>query len=91
VLDWERAPQPRQKLFSRRGEFPFNLADTARVEANYSASYPGAESLLASSFLLFSQSAPLIAQSAATVDAYADAFEKVWHHRRALVERSLSG
>jgi dTDP-4-amino-4,6-dideoxygalactose transaminase len=91
VVDWERAPQPRQKLFSRRGEFPFNLADTARVEANYSASYPGAESLLASSFLLFSQSAPLIAQSAATVDAYADAFEKVWHHRRALVERSLSG
>ena len=39
-----------------------------------------------SSIVLFSQTCPLIAQSEATVDRYAEAFARVWHHREAIVE-----
>ena len=42
--------------------------------------------LLDASLVLFSQTCPLIAQSAETVDLYAEAFRKVWSNRSQLVE-----
>jgi hypothetical protein len=36
--------------------------------------------------VLFSQTCPLIAQDAAVVDRYAEAFRKVWERRRDLVQ-----
>ena len=62
------------------------LDDTERLRANYHASYPVTRKLLHSSLVLFSQTCPLIAQDAATVDLYADAFRKVWSDRKRLVE-----
>jgi hypothetical protein len=37
--------------------------------------------MLDSSFILFSQSRPLIGQTRATVDKYAEAFTRVWSQR----------
>ncbi len=90
VVLWQAEALPSFPLFSEmrgfgRG-FPFSAGDPERLRANYSADYPVTRGLLAGSLVLFSQTCPLIAQDAATVDLYADAFRKVWDERSKLVE-----
>ena len=46
--------------------------------------YPVAQAVLDASFVVGSQSYPLFAQPNAVVDAWANAFEKVWRHREHL-------
>jgi perosamine synthetase len=88
VVLWQGEPLPNFPLFRElkgygKG-FPFSASDTGRLRANYEADYPVSQQLLASSIVLFSQTCPLIAQTEATVDRYAEAFRKVWEHRKDL-------
>jgi perosamine synthetase len=90
VVLWQAEALPSFPLFTElrgygRG-FPFSSGDPERLRENYSADYPVTRALLAGSFVLFSQTCPLIAQDAATVDLYAEAFRKVWDARAKLVE-----
>ncbi|HSC87308.1 MAG TPA: DegT/DnrJ/EryC1/StrS family aminotransferase [Polyangiaceae bacterium] len=77
---WERTTQTAQSVFAKANDVSDN------VRENYHAKFPNTQALLDDSFLLFTQSCPLIAQSRAVVDAYADGFEKLWAQRRAIVE-----
>ena len=91
VVLWQTEPLPAHDLFQRRvgygACFPWSFEGGANLENNYNPlSYPVTINLLDSSLLLFSQSCPLIAQSADVVDAYADAFEKVWAQRQELAK-----
>lgn len=92
VVLWQNDPLPAQALFRGPGfgkGFPWSSGDAARARENYDpARYPATTRMLASSFLLFSQSHPFIAQEPALVAKYVEAFAKVWHHRRELVERA---
>ena len=90
VVMWQAEPLSKFPLFQEmkgygKG-FPFSAGDTDRLRANYTASYPNTTKLLDSSLVLFSQTCPLIAQSAETVDLYAEAFRKVWNERKHLAE-----
>lgn len=91
VVLWQGDPLPSYPLFRElRGfgkGFPFSSGDVDRIRDNYRAeNFPTARRLIDSSIVLFSQSCPLIAQDAALVDAYAEAFHKVWELRADLVE-----
>lgn len=90
VVLWQSAPLPAQGIFQRRdasGGFPRPHDDGTDLNENYRPSrYPQTRSLLDGSLLLFSQSCPLIAQSDDVIDAYVEAFRRVWHHRGALAE-----
>jgi len=87
---WQGVPLPSlPRLTGSKGfgrGFPFSASDRDRLAANYHASYPVTRKLLDSSIVLFSQTCPLIAQDAATVDLYAEAFRKVWSERTKLVD-----
>lgn len=72
VVLWQDTPVPAMPLFRSANERRF----------------PVAQALLESSVVLFSQSHPLIGQSEATIQAYADAFEKVWESRDILCDRA---
>ncbi len=90
VVLWQGDPMPNFPLFqglSGYGKgFPWNAGDVERARLNYrSENFPGARRLLDSSIVLFSQTCPLIAQKADTVDLYARAFEKIWERRSDLV------
>lgn len=91
VVLWQCDPMPSYPLFRElrgygRG-FPFSAGDLERIRENYRPeNFPTARRLLDSSFVLFSQSCPLIAQEADLVDRYADAFRKVWERRADLPE-----
>lgn len=80
VTLWERTTQTAQSIFAKAENLPEN------VRANYHASFTNTQALLDDSFLLFTQSCPLIAQRAEMFDAYATGFERLWEHRRAIVE-----
>jgi perosamine synthetase len=90
VVQWQSAPLPAQAVFQRRdpsGGFPRGHADGTDLLVNYDPRrYPRTQSLLSGSLVLFSQSCPLIAQSDDLIDRYAEAFRRVWQHRRAIVE-----
>lgn len=76
---WEKTTQTAQSVFAKRTDLP------AHVLANYHAEFPATQALLDHSFLLFTQSCPLIAQPAKVVDAYGAAFERLWEQRVAIV------
>jgi hypothetical protein len=93
VVLWQSAPLPAQTVFQRRDaatgfpQAPPGAEGGTDLATNYDpARYPRTRALLAGSLVLFSQSCPLIAQDAALVDRYAEAFERVWRHRGALAE-----
>jgi perosamine synthetase len=90
VVLWQSAPLPAQPVFQRRdpsGGFPRGHADGTDLLVNYDPRrYPGTQSLLSGSLVIFSQSCPLIAQSDDLIEHYAEAFRRVWRHRQALVE-----
>lgn len=82
VTLWEQRPQTAQSVFAK------DTSATGHVRENYDAKFESVQSLLDSSFILFTQSCPLIAQPEALVDRYADAFEALWTERRAIVEHA---
>jgi hypothetical protein len=94
VVQWQSVPLPAQTVFQRRdpsGGFPRAREGGTDLAANYDPSrYPRTTKLLAGSIVLFSQSCPLIAQDDAIVDRYAEAFARVWEHRKALADRAVS-
>jgi dTDP-4-amino-4,6-dideoxygalactose transaminase len=87
---WQSEPLPAQEVFRRRAQSAFrSLPEGTDLAQNYQASrYPNATRLLDGSFILFSHSCPLIAQSAKTVDRYAEAFARVWRNRDTIVQAS---
>jgi hypothetical protein len=87
VVSWQSAPLPAQPVFQKRAEYMFRgLEGGTNLAKNYDpARYTRTTELLDSSIVLFSQSCPLIGQDASTVDRYAEAFARVWHHREAVV------
>jgi perosamine synthetase len=95
VVLWQSAALPAHPIFQeRRGfgrGFPWSSdRDSDFAELYNPARFPRAQALLDSSLLLFSQSHPLIAQEAALVDRYAEAFARVWEQRHALCEWARS-
>jgi perosamine synthetase len=89
VVLWQVDPLPAQALFRQRigfgGGFPWSLDHKTDFDALYDATrFPNTQLLLDSSIVLFSQSCPLIAQTAEVVDIYAKAFARVWRERRSL-------
>ena len=67
VVLWQTRPVPGQSLFQR--------LDPRRYEL---AQYPQTTRILERSLCLFSQTYPLVAQPRALVEAYAEAFARVW-------------
>lgn len=74
---WQTQPVPGQRLFRERRGAPWDRA----VAVDYDlAQYPETTRLLDGSVVLFSQSCPIAAQEPEVVDAYAEAFARVWSH-----------
>jgi len=67
VVLWQTKPVPGQTLFQRMGG---PAADLAR--------YPVTRDIIARSLVLFSQTYPLAPQPRPVVEAYAEAFTRVW-------------
>ena len=88
IVLWQSVPLSAQTVFQKRDPldgFPSAWPDGTNLADNYDpARYPRTRALLDGSLVLFSQSCPLIAQDEAIVDRYAEAFQRVWEHRRAL-------
>jgi dTDP-4-amino-4,6-dideoxygalactose transaminase len=91
VVLWQSDPLPAQPVFHGAGYgrgFPWSGADGERARAGYDAArFPSTRRLLDGSIVVFSQSCPLIAQDAAMVDRYVEAFAKVWAQRASLFGR----
>jgi len=87
VVLWQTEPLPAQAIFRERTLRALaSQPGGTNLAENYDPQrYPRTSRLLDGSLLLFSQSCPLIAQEAALVDRYAEAFARVWHHREAVV------
>jgi perosamine synthetase len=89
VVLWQTGVLPEQALFHNRRGFGAGWPWSADTQTDFDTAYdparfPRARALLDSSFVLFSQSCPLIAQDTALVDGYAEAFARVWEQREAL-------
>jgi hypothetical protein len=92
VVLWQTDPLPAQPIFHTPAKgfgkgFPWSSADLSRARQNYQGDFPGARRLLDGSLVVFSQSCPLIAQDAAMVDRYVEAFAKVWAQRSRVLSR----
>jgi dTDP-4-amino-4,6-dideoxygalactose transaminase len=94
VVLWQSEPLPAQTVFQKRDRldgFPAAREDGTDLQTNYDPQrYPRTHALLAGSIVLFSQSCPLIAQSEATVDRYAEAFRSVWEQRHTVVDAAVT-
>jgi perosamine synthetase len=92
VVFWQGAPLPAHPVFQKRAEYMFRgLPGGTDLAKNYDPKrYERTSALLECSIVLFSQSFPLIGQTAATVDRYAEAFARVWHHRADVVRTFTS-
>jgi len=80
VTTWERTTQTAQPVFKN------DTTAAGIVKENYHSAFPATQELLDSSFVLFTQSCPLIAQPEEVVQAYAQGLGRIWEHRRAIVE-----
>ncbi|MGO8998060.1 MAG: DegT/DnrJ/EryC1/StrS family aminotransferase [Polyangiaceae bacterium] len=94
VVLWQTAPLSAQPVFQKLEGFGGGWPWSADRETDYRALYapsrfPKTQALLDGSLILFSQSRPLIGQSRETVDAYAEAFARVWSHREELAAWAL--
>jgi dTDP-4-amino-4,6-dideoxygalactose transaminase len=80
VVLWQTMPVPAQRLFRERIGYGGQAHPwDAGAPADYDLSrFPETCRLLDSSLVLFSQSCPIFPQTDETIDAYADAFERVW-------------
>ena len=86
---WQSKPVPGQGLFQKRAgfggkAFPWDAAPPVDYDL---AQYPETNALLESSLVLFSHTCPIAAQPLTLVDAYADAFERVWERLPNLLAR----
>ena len=76
---WQSMPVPGQRLFREKVGYGKGQPWELGAPVSYALSqYPQTVRLLSSSLVLFSQSCPIVAQSLALCEAYADVFEKVW-------------
>ncbi|MFO0680001.1 MAG: DegT/DnrJ/EryC1/StrS family aminotransferase [Polyangiaceae bacterium] len=94
VVLWQNEPLPAQPVFRARTAQPIDrdLPGGTALSENYDpARYPRTSELLDGSIVLFSQSCPLIAQDRATVERYAEAFERVWNCREAVSRLPSAG
>jgi perosamine synthetase len=86
VVLWQTQPVPGQRLFRERVGFghgvPWNRTDAVDYDL---ARFPETTRLLDGSVVLFSQSCPILAQPDDLIDAYAEAFARVWAHLPDLV------
>jgi perosamine synthetase len=82
---WEEKAQNKQELF-KSGQMLCSEVPSARVRHNHQRQYPQAQHLLDTSWVLFSQSCPLIAQEKTTVLAYAEVLHKVWSQKERLLD-----
>jgi dTDP-4-amino-4,6-dideoxygalactose transaminase len=90
VVLWQTASLPSQSTFQARegfgGGWPWSMDRETDFARQYDPTrFPNTQRLLDGSLVLFSQSCPLIAQTAEMVDRYAEAFTRVWSRREALV------
>lgn len=89
VVLWQTVPVPGQRLFRERvgygGGAPW---DRARPLDYDLSQYPETTRLLDGSLVLFSQSCPIAAQTEETVDAYAEAFTRVWSNLKEVLAAS---
>ncbi len=90
VVRWQTDVLPAQPVFRAREGYGDGWPWSTDRETDFAALYdparfPRARAMLRGSFVLFSQSCPLIAQSDETVDRYAEAFRRVWQARSELV------
>jgi hypothetical protein len=93
VVLWQTASLPAQSTFRERegfgGGWPWSMDSGTDFAKSYDpARFPNTQRLLDGSVVLFSQSCPLIAQTDAMVDRYAEAFARVWSKRDALEARA---
>jgi hypothetical protein len=92
VVLWQTAPLPAHPLFRAAASgrtWPWSADRETEFDALYDpARFPRTTRLLDRSLLLFSQSYPLIAQTAALVDRYAETFARVWKRRGELALRA---
>ena len=79
VTTWERTTQTAQPVFKN------DATATGIVRENYHSEFPATQALLDSSFVLFTQSCPLIAQPEEVVQAYAKGLARIWEQRKAIV------
>ena len=96
VVLWQNAPLSAQPIFQKLEGFGGGWPWSADRETDYRALYaparfPRTQRLLDGSLVLFSQSRPLIGQSRATVDKYAEAFARVWSHREEIAAWAAAG
>ena len=87
---WQTKPVAGQGLFRDRrgfggGGFPWDRAPAVDYDL---AQFPETNALLASSIVLFSHTCPIAAQPDALVDAYADAFERIWEKLPDVIARA---
>lgn len=87
---WQTKPVAAQGLFRDRrgfggGSFPWDRAPAVDYDP---AQFPETNALLDSSLVLFSHTCPIAPQPETLVDAYADAFEKVWERLPDVVARA---
>jgi dTDP-4-amino-4,6-dideoxygalactose transaminase len=91
VVMWQSEALPAHPVFRERqgfgNGFPWNTDPNTDFASIYDlARFPNTTHLLDSSFLLFSQSCPLIAQDDDIVGFYAETFARVWERRFELVK-----
>ncbi len=93
VVLWQTTPLPAQRVFQTRAGFGGGWPWSADRETDFAALYDPArfartQRMLDGSFLLFSQSHPLIAQTREVVERYAEAFARVWRERHAIAAQA---
>ncbi|HUJ60159.1 MAG TPA: DegT/DnrJ/EryC1/StrS family aminotransferase [Kofleriaceae bacterium] len=87
---WQTKPVPAQGLFRDRAGLggtacPWSLGPPVDYDL---AQYPETTALLDSSLVLFSHTCPIAPQPPALIDAYAEAFERVWERLPELLART---
>ncbi len=81
VVLWQTQAVPGQRLFRERVGYGNGVPWDRCPPVDYDlARFPETTRLLDGSVVLFSQSCPIVAQPDDVVDAYAEAFARVWNH-----------
>ncbi len=94
VVMWQSQPVPGQTLFRDKTGFGhgvpwsvWNVESPVRYDLDQ---FPQTTRLLDSSLVLFSQSCPIFPQPTELIDAYAEAFARVWRHLPRVVDAAAS-
>jgi perosamine synthetase len=88
VVLWQTRPVPGQTLFQRLDAESRGRTDRVSYDL---AQYPQTQAILDRSLCLFSQTYPIAPQPPALVEAYAEAFARVWRRLPELLSRSRAG